>query len=134
MKRKAFIFSLEMAFAVFLVTMILLVASYYASKQTEDPLIRLQILRTAEDIVAVMDYNNTLTTFNAQAIQTHLDLLLPINYQMKLTINGTFAQNGGYIETNQTLPNDRSIIAGNRIIVAPDASSFGVVKYFIWLR
>lgn len=134
MTRKAFIFSLEMAFAVFLVTTIMLVASYYSTKQSDDPFIKLQILRTGEDIVAVMDYNNTLATFNAQNIQTQLDQLLPVNYQMKITINGTFTENGGYIETNQTLPTDRFIIAGNRVIVEPDASGFGVVKYYIWLR
>jgi len=134
MTRKAFIFSLEMAFAVFLVTTIMLVSGYYSTKQSDDPLIKLQILRTAEDIIAIMDYNNTLTTFNPQAIQTQLEQLSPISYQMKITINGTFTQNGGYIETNQTLPNDRFIIAGNRVVVSQDASGFGVVKYYIWLR
>ncbi len=132
--KKAFIFSLEMTFAVFLVTTILLVASYYSSKQTDDPFAKLQVLRLGEDIIAVMDYSNTLTTFNTQAIHTQLDQLLPVNYQMKITINGTFSENGGYIETNQSLPTDRFIIAGNRIIVKSDASSFGVVKYYMWLR
>ncbi|MBI2545683.1 hypothetical protein HYV81_00720 [Candidatus Woesearchaeota archaeon] len=132
--KKGFIFSLEMAIAVFIVSSILLFASFYATKQTEDPYLRLQAFRTAEDIVAVLDYNNILTTFNAQSIQDQLTQLLPPNYDMKLTINGTFSENGGYLETNQSLPTGTFIASGSRIIVSSDGNQFGVVTYYVWLK
>lgn len=135
MRDKAgFIFSLEMALAVFVVGSILLAASYYATKSVSDPYLQLQALRTAEDITAVLDYSGSLTSFNAPIISRELANMLPVNYGMKITINGTFPEQGGYVETNESIPADRSIVGGSRIIVSTDGSYYGMVRYYIWLR
>lgn len=128
---KAFIFSFDAMLAVLLVTLLLLVGNFYATKSSEYSLSRLQMIRTGSDILALLDYDGTLQPLSAPTIEVGLNELLPTSYHMRIEIRGK--EFGPLVvETSSETPNDRFIGSGKRMFNV-NAESY-IARYWIWLK
>ncbi len=125
---KGLIFTLDAAVAVIIVLVLLAGASVYISKSGETYLPRLQGTRTANDIITIMDYQNSFSNLDENSISTRIQELLPSNYNMKLYINSTL----GEIETSEELPKDKFISTGERVLVIED--DYAIARFWIWLK
>lgn len=129
---KAFIFALDAAIAVSVVAVILFVANYYATTADVNPISDLEMLKVGSDILAVMDNKGVLDSLDEDAIKTEMMGLLPVNYHMRLHINGTFSPNI-MIETTNENPTKGFIGTGERIFVTQNLK-FGKARFWIWLK
>lgn len=127
---KGFIFTLDIAIAVFLVITIFLVANYYAVKGTE-PLSRLQMVRTGYDLLAVLDYSDALASLDSTIIENALMEILPVNYEIRLEITGTYP-NSIIIETSSISEGRKFVATGKRFFVSGDY--YETAKFYIWLK
>jgi len=127
---KGFIFTLDAAIAVFLVMIIFLAANYYATKGTE-PLSRLQMVRTGYDLIAVLDNSGVLVSLDSALIENSLIEILPVNYEMRLEITGTYPDQI-VIETSNIPEGKKFVATGKRFFVSGDY--YETAKFYIWLR
>lgn len=128
---KGFILSFDAVMAVFVVLIILIVATFYATRASEDSLSKLQMIRTGNDILAILDYDGTLETKSAATIEEGLNELLPTSYHMMIEIKGkTFGPM--IIETASEMPTDRFIGSGKRMF--NKNAEYYIARYWIWLK
>jgi len=127
---KGFIFTLDAAIAVFLVIIISLAANYYAAKGTE-PLSRLQMVRTGYDLIAVLDNSGVLVSLDSALIENSLIEILPVNYEMRLEITGTYPDQI-VIETSSIPEGKKFVATGKRFFVS--GGYYETAKFYIWLR
>lgn len=88
---KGFVFSLDAAFALAIIVGILLI-SFSLVTQSKISSSAIFAKRIASDIVATMDYNNTLDSFNKILIESQLNSLMPQHLNMSMKINKYDAQ------------------------------------------
>jgi hypothetical protein len=84
--KKGYIFTLDAAFAVIIVTVLLFMVYNYSITSYSSAVDPLPIRRLASDIVAVLDYNGVLDTLDEGTIESELNQLLPPNMNMSITI------------------------------------------------
>ncbi len=126
---RAVIFTLDMLVALTVFSIAFAVSLYYVSQTSEDKLTRAEMSSIASDILAVMDNNKTLQTLDSQMIQTQLEQLLPIAFQMRILIK---TENNVTIDVGGIAPEGRFIATGKRHIVTD--TDYGEVRYWIWAR
>ena len=85
--RNGFIITLDILIASTLVLLILFVAFNYLSLSKISKLPEISSLRLANDIVAVLDYENVLDSFDKDYIESKVNSLLPVNLKMSMKIN-----------------------------------------------
>ncbi|MCK4521820.1 MAG: hypothetical protein KAU20_04555 [Nanoarchaeota archaeon] len=130
--KKAIVFSLDVIISLFVVFIIFSAAVFYINKAEEEQS-SIHILRTASDIITLMDNKGAFNSINKQSIETELYSVLPVNYNMKIRLEGNFPQNKGVLETTKALPEDRFILTGKKITVTPE-NYFIIIKYWVWLK
>lgn len=128
---KGIVFSLDAAAALIIVLFILIVSNFYMYRSVNE-LPNLEVIRTGHDIIAMMDYEGTLETLNANSIKTRMDALLPGKYDMLLK---TTSENQN-ISIGGTPPNDRFIGAGKRFSVVSNQenATYLTTRFWIWLK
>ncbi len=130
-RNKGFILSFDVVIAVFIVFLILTVATFYATRASEDSLSKLQMVRVGSDILAILDYEGTLATLSSANIEIGLNELLPVNYNMRIEIKGrTFGPM--IVETDSETPEDRFIGSGKRVF--NKNAQYYIARYWIWLK
>ncbi len=132
-KKKGVILTIDSIIAITLVTVILIAATNYSIRSQEDVLPELQLVRTGNDILNLLDNIGVFEEMNADKLSEDLNILLPATYEMKinLTIDETS------IETDSVeIPQDRFIGAGERIFVisSEEELKFGIARFWIWSR
>ncbi|MDP2909321.1 MAG: hypothetical protein Q8N77_05950 [Nanoarchaeota archaeon] len=73
--KKGFILSLDAAIAVTIVFIFLTLSAYYVGKANEDPLTRLQMIRSGSDIIAVLDQKGAFETLTQKEIADKISTL-----------------------------------------------------------
>lgn len=126
---RGFIFSLDITIAIIIVILILITSTYYVSRIDERSFSKIQMIRTGNDILVVMDQNGILQTLNKELIENEMKLLLPINYDMKVKI--TCSSLG--VETSSSLPYKKFVASGKRVLVRDNLENC-VTKHWVWLR
>jgi len=79
---KGFVFVLDAAIAAILVIAILTATTFFVLKSERDILPKLQMVRTGNDIIAVLSYRGYINQLDGNIIETQLYNLLPSNYEM----------------------------------------------------
>lgn len=126
---KAIIFTLDMFIAITIFSIAFAISLYYVSQASENKFTKLQMVNAASDLLAVMDYQETLQSLNSTLIENQTNELLPQAYQMRILI-----------ETNNNDTIDVGGIASPGIFVASgkryftNGTVYGEVNYWIWPR
>src|SRR3989338_5718003 len=101
--KKGMVFSLDAALGITFIILILAVVSFNINDAENEGKDLLSARRIGADIVAVLDYNNTLDSLNEAKITQALNEILPQNMNMSMTI---YVQNSPYtIECPTSLVN-----------------------------
>ncbi len=85
--KKGYVFTLDAAFAVIIVGVLLLMVYSYPITSYSSGADAIAIRRTASDIVAVLDYNDVLDTLDKSTIESELNPLLPPNLNMSMVLH-----------------------------------------------
>ena len=132
---KAFIISLDAFLALIVVSMLFGATYLYVANLNPDSLADLQTIRTGADVFAILDYNNTLNSFNQSNIQKNLDDILPNNYDMKIRLN---CNNNKSLETTHNSSENRFVGSGERIFVVynetTDNLDYCNGRFWIWVK
>ncbi len=115
-KNKGFVLSLDASIAAFIAFILIVVSVYYVGLSNEETLSRLQLVRTGSDVVAILDYEETLSSLDKIKIQDEMKTLLPPGYQMRIMINGTFPQQSLIAESTTEPPSKKLLDLTNNFI------------------
>lgn len=132
--KKAFILSLDAAVSIVLVAIIIAASSNFFLKTNENFITNMQMLRAGSDIVAVLESDGTLETFDTTKIKSGITSLLPTNYNMRIKINTTYSNEPIIVETESIQTEYKFIIAGKRIFYAVQGDNAypAIVSYEVW--
>ena len=122
---KGFVLSLDIAMAVFIVILFLIVANQYVNRD-DNSLSSLQMIRVGSDIMAVLDYKGVLNSLNSGAIKEGKDALLPVNYGMKIKIDCN------NVDTLEEVK-EKLVGSGERIFVV-NGERYCIGRFWIWLK
>lgn len=133
-KKKGIILTIDSIIAITLVTLILIATTNYFVRSQGDVLPELQLVRTGNDIITLLDNVDDFEGMDADELSGHLESLLPATYEMKINLT---LKNGSSIETeSKEIPDDRFIGTGERIFVIDyeDELTFGIARFWIWSK
>ena len=124
---RGFILSMDAALAVLIIIVIVVISIFFVNRPSDSA--SLQMSRSGYDIMALLRYDGTLASLNKNAIESGLEDLMPVNYDMKIIIEC----GSKVVETSKNLPNNKIISAGQSVIVTKDLD-YCLAKHWIWLR
>lgn len=135
-RNKGFIFSLDASIAAFVAFILIIVSVYYVGLASEETLSRLQLVRIGSDVLAVLDYKETLDTLDKIRIQDEMKTLMPPGYKMRIMINGTFPQESLVAESTTEPPEEKFLMGGKRTFVIYNETKeyFATADFLIWLK
>lgn len=135
-KSRGYILSLDILIAAFLAFILIIMSTYYTGLSSEEMLSRLQMVRTGNDILAVLDYRDTVDYLDKIKIQDEMKTMLPSGYEMRITINGTFPQQSLVAESTKDPPSERFTAGGRRTFVIYNETNeyFATADFLIWLK
>lgn len=127
-RKKAFIFTLDVAIALVLVFSLLLLTNYFVVQKTQDPYSSLQSLRTGTDFIVIMDQKGYFNNPDEQIISDFLNDNLPDRFNMRI-----YSISGGScdLEVGPAIPDDKSITSGK--FYFKSGSDFCSARYQVWL-
>ncbi len=125
--KRAIIFLVDIMIALFIVVLILSFSVFSISRSETSPSSKLQAHRLAQDIFAVLDYTDSLRTFDQITLRSTIDTLLPPGYFLDFKITCT---NRAY-DSRQDI-NPDFILSGERVFI-DEYYRACIVRYWIWL-
>lgn len=133
---KGFILSLDISIAVFVAFTLIAVSIYYVGLANEEILSKLQLVRTGNDIMAILDYEDALDRLDKIEIQNEMKTLLPPGYEMRMIANGTFPEQGFVAESTIDPPSKKFLGGGRRTFIVYNETKdyFATAYYSIWLK
>ncbi len=142
MKNKGFIFSIDAAVALFVMVLALVTVSYFSYQAEKSPYIKLQLERTAYDVLMVLDARGLLQSANASLIGEGLNESLPSNADAHLTISTYYKDTGGFnlmeiSDYGSEIPSGRDVYEVEYSFVGMGesrASNYSVARMSIWER
>ena len=129
---KGFVFSLDAFVAVLVFAVVLLISGYYVTVLNQDRVPDLQMIKTGQDILAVLDYKGTLDTLDINQIENEVNNILPVNYHMRILITGNFPASPLIMETTNENPTDSFVGTGKRVFY--NGQSSAVAQFWVWLK
>ncbi len=129
-KKKGFIFTYDALIAVFVLVIILLAATFYASSATEDKLSNVHTANIGSDTINILIAQKTLETLDENAIQNELYTLLPNNYDITLQIT---TNTGLIIDIKNNIPNGIFIASGKKYFATKE-NIIAKVEYKTWQK
>ncbi len=133
---KGIIFTMDAVVALLLV-IALLTASYFYLYKSNNVIPNLSVLRTGDDIMALLDYGGYLSNLNQSDIQNVTSSLLSNRHDIfiKITTSNYTSPNQTFLIGN-TIPNDRFVGSGKRFGVITNATNatFITSRYWVWLK
>ena len=134
MRKKGFVLTLDAVFALVVVMIILLTASYYMTKAREPALSKIQVVKRGSDILWQLNYQKVLDTADSAQINNNLTSLLPVNYDMRIYLNFTGSRPNVTVGPAQ-IRSTVQIGSGKMIFVLSDdkkVQGFYIARYLIW--
>ena len=132
--KKGIILTIDSIIAITLVTLILIAATNYFVRSQGDVLPELQLVRTGNDIITLLDNVDDFEGMDAVELRGYLYSLLPATYEMKINLT---LEDGESIQTeSEEIPDDRFIGTGERIFVIyyEGELTFGIARFWIWSK
>ncbi len=134
---KGFIFSVDIAIGLVIVASIIAMSSAYMLSSGKSGISEIALRKTGSDIIAVMDYEGILATYNRTAIEGNLSSLVPFNMNMSMVIS-RHATNGNFLDRLQIGADlKKNYYSGRWMLVSFDgkaASNFYIVEYKVGFR
>lgn len=134
--KKGVIFTLDVAMGTILAIIVLVVSMMLFYSPTDSFQNSLQMARTASDVVKVMVEDGTIQSLDSNQISNKLAKLVPVNYGMRIVVEGTFndtitAQTG--LVTSEA---GKYILAGRYYFAvnSSDGLNYGRVNYEVWQK
>ena len=129
---KSIIFTIDVLVGVIIALSFLTVSYLYLTKSVND-LPNLSVLRTGDDIFAVMDYSKDLQTLDSNYLQDTTYDLLPDHYDIYVNITTNAGQR---ISFGNSIPDDRFVASGKRYSVKTDqnTTTYLTSRYWVWLK
>ena len=132
---KGAIFTLDVAFAIFIMIIVLVTAAYYLSIAEEPTTLR-QMERTGYDIVAVLNYRGEFHTLDNFTIHNISNNITPPGYRIKINLTGSFPTSP--LVTNNTIDYNSTIISGAIPVTVYNASTktryTAIARFYLWPR
>lgn len=135
-KNKGFVLSLDASIAASIAFILIVISVYYVGLANEETLSRLQLVRTGSDVLAILDYEETLDSIDKTKIQEEMKTLLPPGYEMRIIINGTFPQQSLIAESSTEPPSKKFMMGGKRTFVIYNETGeyFATADFLMWLK
>ena len=130
-RKKAFIFSLDVVVALFIMSFVLLISLYYVTRSDVGSVSNIQMLRAGYDAITSLEQSSTLQGFDKDEIEEALYDVLPVSYHMRLQVAGGL--DIIMIETATAIPQDRFVASGKRFFVG-ETGAPGMVQFWIWVK
>ncbi len=134
---KGFVFSVDIAIGLVIVASILAMSSVYILSSEKSGISEIALRKTGSDIIAVMDYEGVLGTYNKTAIEGNLSSLIPFNMNMSMVIN-KYDTNGDFLDRLQINADLKKNYYSGRWMLAAFAgkvaSNFYIVEYKVGFR
>ena len=129
---KSIIFTIDVLVGVIIALSFLTVSYLYLTKSVND-LPNLSVLRTGDDIFAVMDYSKDLQTLDSNYLQDTTYDLLPDHYDIYVNITTSAGEN---INFGSNIPDDRFVASGKRysVKVNQNTTTYLTSRYWVWLK
>ena len=129
---KSIIFTIDVLVGVIIALSFLTVSYLYLTKSVND-LPNLSVLRTGDDIFAVMDYSKDLQTLDSNYLQDTTYDLLPDHYDIYVNITTNARQS---ISSGNSIPDDRFVASGKSYSVKTDqnTTTYLTSRYWVWLK
>ncbi len=131
--RKAFVFSLDMLIAVFVVILLLTAAHTKVMTSESDRMSPAQLTASGADITAILEERGVLQTLDHRVIASEMNDLLPPNQNMSMVIE---VDKGPTVYVGQKTDKNVFLGSGKRFFTINDASSmkYAYARYSIWAR
>ncbi|MEK6973624.1 MAG: hypothetical protein AABW41_00020 [Nanoarchaeota archaeon] len=126
--RKGIVFTLDVMLGIMVVLIILTFGSVYLSLASDEKLGQLQLIRTGNDILAILDYKAILQSQNETLIYNEMKTMLPPNMDMQILIEAPSSAT----QTTMQPPPKGLIVSGSRVIYIN--GNYAKAKYLAWYR
>ena len=144
MGMKGFFITLDVMFALIVVGILVAAFSFSMGKGQEDYHTISILSKFANDVLVILDKNNTLNTLNQEEIENVFSNILPNNYAGNLTVKTYEYQGGNFQLNNQFTINspsgskpDENTVTVRRYFLAFNESrigSYNIAELKMWLR
>ncbi|MFH1052926.1 MAG: hypothetical protein V1740_00775 [Candidatus Woesearchaeota archaeon] len=132
--KKAYVFSLDILIASFIVGVVLLASAFYVSRIDAESFSQVQMIRITYDIIDTLDREGILDSFDYGAINEALDDMRPVTYDMFLKVYRQGTEDPVVVvETADEFPNDQFIISGKWFFTTDEGIN-GMVDYQVWVK
>lgn len=133
MKKKGFVFTLDIAIGVLVVILLMTAAHRHMVNAESNRVSNIQMISVGSDIVAMLDYNEVLQTLNEKNIESEMNDLMPQNYDMLLKI---VVDDGTILYIGDSVPGEQFVGSGKRFFAINGGSStkYAYVVYWVWTR
>ncbi len=132
---KGIIFTLDVAFAIFIMIIVLAAAGYYTATADEPSALR-QMERTGYDAVTMINYLGLFNTLDNLTIHNATINITPLNYQIKINLTGNFPNSP--LVTNNTIDYNGTVISGAIPVTIYNATTrtryTAVARFYLWPR
>ena len=127
--KKAIIFTLDIAVALIVVFTLLLTASFFITRNAQDPYPTLQLIRTGSDIVRLMEYKGLFDSIDEQQISDYLNDTLPSRFEMKIEGSSSPACE---FEVGNDPAADKTVLSAKEFFTTN--GEYCSLRYKIWLK
>ncbi len=137
---KGFVFSMDATFALIIVVFILTMANIYLILGNQATSIDVQTNKYGDDIIKILDEQGTLQTLNQATINTALQTLVPVNYDVSISVKCKRYPSGTEetITAGSSVPTDKDVFSGTRIFIITNADTtqekYCSSRYWIWSK
>ena len=131
--KKGYIFMYDAIAATIILMTILIIA--YSNTRLQDTQEELQMVRTGNDIISILDSAGHLNLMSENQIEDSMYSMLPENYDMNIKVSGNFPQDE--FTVGSEIPTDRFIASGKYLFVISEQNNvkyFANARYWIWLK
>ncbi|HLC98876.1 MAG TPA: hypothetical protein VJC00_02610 [Candidatus Nanoarchaeia archaeon] len=133
-RKKAFVFSLDILIAVFIVILVMTSANRHMLNAEIDSVPNMQMVTAGSDIVALLDHEGILQTLDDDLIESEMNDLLPQNLNMMMKIA---ADDGTVLYLGDSPPEGRFVGSGMRFFTIKSAGAvtgYAYAVYWVWAR
>lgn len=126
--KKGIIFTLDVILGTIIVLIVLTFGSVYLSLASDEKLGQLQLIRTGNDILAILDYRAILQSQNETLIYDEMKTLLPMNMDMQILIEASSSATQTVVQP----PAKGLVVSGSRVIYIN--GNYAKAKYLAWYK
>lgn len=141
-RARGFVFSIDATLALFLLVFTLITVSFLSVQAEDNPYSRLQVVRSAKDMLAVMGHQGVLASGNQTLIDSTLNSTLPISVGAHIQVSTYIYDTGSFNLVNISdyglaAPNNSSTYGARWDFVGMDSgvvTNYSIARMTIWQK